>query len=266
MSEQSQPATNDPGKLTIDQLGRDLDSFTERARSSLAQADCEARALNHIYIGTEHLLLGLLAVEDGVAAKVLANLGVLPEKVREAVVISIGAGKEPVTGDIRLTPRAKHVLDLAREEAHQLSHHYIGTEHILLGLLKEGEGVAAGLLANHEIDHEKARREVQGVLGGLAKGNVITCRIWPRDLEAIDLLIEAGIRNTRSDAASWLIHAGIEANHELFEQVQSTVADIRRLRQQVQAVARDMAGRSLRATTAAAVPSTKVDDPPTRQP
>jgi hypothetical protein len=247
--------------MTVDQLGKDLDFFTERARASLVQADLEARGLNHNYIGTEHLLLGLLAVADSVGAKALATLGVQADTVREAVVHNIGTGKEPVTGEIGLTPRAKKVIQLARDEAHQLNHLYVGTEHILLGLLREGEGVAAGILTNLGVEYEKARVEVLAIIGTLVKGNVITCRIWPRDLEAIDLLVEAGIRNTRSDAASWLIHAGIEANHDLFEQVQTTVADIRRLRQQVQTVARELtAGRTRGAT------STRVDEPSTRQP
>lgn len=264
MSDQSQSAMSQLGQPIIDQLRKDLDLFTERARASLAHAQQEARGFNHNYLGTEHLLLGLLDVEDGIAAKALANLGIHTEKVRQAVVDHIGLGSEPSTGEIGLTPRAKHVLGLARDESRQLSHHYIGTEHILLGLAREGEGVAAGILANLEIDLDKARTEVLGVLGSLAKGMVITCRIWPRDLEAIDLLVEAGIRNTRSDAAAWLIHAGIEGNRELFEQVQTTVADIRRLRQQVQAVAREMAaGRTQ--VTAASSPG-RADDSSTRQP
>ncbi|MGH2460609.1 MAG: hypothetical protein ACRDIY_17285, partial [Chloroflexota bacterium] len=121
----------------------------------------------------------------------------------------------------------------------------------------EGEGVAAGILDVLGVDVERARSEAHQALASQAKGNVITCRIWPRDLEAIDLLVEAGIRNTRSDAAAWLIHAGIEGNHELFERVQTTVADIRRLRQRVQAVARDMAAREMVAERARlAAPST----------
>jgi ATP-dependent Clp protease ATP-binding subunit ClpA len=243
MSDQSQTRHAVVGLTTLDQLGKDLDLYSERARSSLTFADQEARGFNHNYVGTEHLLIGILDVEDGVAAKALANLGVQPERVRPAIVQAIGRGTEPVTGEIGLTPRAKQVLVLARDEARQFSHHYVGTEHILLALLREGEGVAAGILANLSVDLEKARVEVLQVLSSTAKGNVITCRIWPRDLEAIDLLVEAGIRNTRSDAAAWLIHAGIEGNRELFERVQATVADIRRLRQQVQAVARELAGR-----------------------
>src|SRR5262249_30094116 len=135
---------------------------------------------------------------------------------------------------------------------------------ILLGLAREGEGIAAGILTTNEVDLEKARAEVMGILGSQAKGNVVTCRIWPRDLEAIDLLVEAGIRNTRSDAAAWLIHAGIEGNRELFEKVQATVAEIRRLRRQVQTVALEMAGTHLAGASfrakPAASPTPKVDE------
>jgi hypothetical protein len=241
MAAQTQ-SSGDIGRLLVEQLGKDLDLYSERARLSLVNAEQEARGFNHNYIGTEHLLLGLLDVEEGVAAKALANLGVQAEKVRQTIVYTIGTGKDPVAGEIGPTPRAIRVLELTRDEARQLSHHYVGTEHILLGLAREGEGIAAGILTNNDVDLEKARAEVMGILGSQAKGNVVTCRIWPRDLEAIDLLVEAGIRNTRSDAAAWLIHAGIEGNRELFEKVQATVAEIRRLRRQVQSVALEMAG------------------------
>ncbi len=251
MSTQTTAHAEHIGRLTVEQLGKDLDLYSERARLSLAFAEREARELNHNYLGTEHLLLGLFDVADGVAAKVLANLGVEPDKVRQTILNNIGAEAEPFSGEIGPTPRAKHALELARDEARQLNHHYVGTEHILLGLTREGEGVAAGILSTHDVDVEKARAEVTSVLGNLTKGNVVTCRVSPRDLEAIDLLVAAGIRNTRSDAASWLIHAGIEGNRDLFEKVQATVAEIRRLRRQVQAVALEMAGGHLRS------PSTK---------
>lgn len=232
MSENPQP--------TIAEIGKRLDLFTERARASLARAEQEAESFNHNYLGTEHLLLGLLGDEESVAAKVLANLGVQAGAVRQAVVEHIGKGDQPFVGERRLTPRAEQILDLARDEAHKLSHHYVGTEHLLLGLVREGPGVGAIILADLGVDLERARTEVLHALTSTAKGTVITCRIWPRDLEAIDLLIEAGIRNTRSDAAAWLIHAGIETHRELFERVQSTVADIRRLREQAQTIAREI--------------------------
>jgi ATP-dependent Clp protease ATP-binding subunit ClpA len=242
VAQQAQSVVSQPGQYVANQLGKELDLYSERAGASLGLAEREARSFNHNYVGTEHLLLGLLAVEDGVGARALGNLDIRPETVRQAVVDYVGRGTDPVTEEIGLAPRARNALTHAREEARQLGHHYVGTEHILLGLLHEGEGVAAGILVNRGVDLEAARAEVVRVLGAQAKGNVITCRIWPRDLEAIDLLIEAGIRNTRSDAAAWLIHAGIEGNRELFERVRATVADIRRLRQQAQDIARELGG------------------------
>lgn len=223
---------------TIAGLGKKLDLFTERARASLGRAEEEAARLNHNYLGTEHLLLGLLVDEESVAGKVLASLGVQAGAVRQAVVKHIGRGDQPFSGERRLTPRAEQILGLAHDEARKLSHHYVGTEHLLLGLVREGQGIAAIILGDLGVDLERVRQEVTRVLTNTAKGMVVTCRIWPRDLDAIDLLIEAGIRNTRSDAAAWLIHAGIEAHRELFERVQSTVAEIRRLREQAQAIAR----------------------------
>lgn len=224
---------------TIREIAKKLDLFTDRARASLGHAEGEARSFNHNYLGTEHLLLGILDVEDGVGARVLSSLGVQPGAVRQEVATRIGEGDQRFNGERRLTPRALQVLELARDEARKLSHHYVGTEHLLLGLVREGEGVAAIILTNLGVDLGRARAEVIRVLNNLAKGAVITCRAWPRDLEAIDLLVEAGIRTTRSDAAAWLLHAGVEAHRELFEKVQTTVADIRRLRLQAQAIARD---------------------------
>src|SRR3972149_5054367 len=112
-----------------------FDKFTERARKVLTLAQEEAQRFNHNYIGTEHLLLGLVREGDGVAAKVLANLGVELNKVRSAVEFIIGRGDRTVTGEIGLTPRAKKGIELAVDAARRLSHHYIGTEHLLLGLV-----------------------------------------------------------------------------------------------------------------------------------
>ena len=117
-----------------------FDKFTERARKVLTLAQDEAQRFNHNYIGTEHLLLGLVREGDGVAARVLENLGVELNKVRTAVEFIIGRGDRPVVGEIGLTPRAKRVIELAVDEARRLGHNYIGTEHLLLGLVREGEG------------------------------------------------------------------------------------------------------------------------------
>src|SRR5687767_12219236 len=141
-----------------------FDKFTERARKVLQLAQEEAQRFNHNYIGTEHLLLGLVREGEGVAAKVLANLGVDLNKVRSAVEFIIGRGERTVTGDIGLTPRAKKVIELSVEEARRLNHNYIGTEHLLLGLVREGEGIAAGVLESLGVSLDKVRQQVIYVL------------------------------------------------------------------------------------------------------
>ncbi|HEY91861.1 MAG TPA: ATP-dependent Clp protease ATP-binding subunit [Dehalococcoidia bacterium] len=141
-----------------------FEKFSERARRVLTLAQEEAQHLNHSYIGTEHILLGLLREEEGVAAKVLTNLNVGLGKVRSGVEFIIGHGDKPSTGDIGLTPRAKRVIELAIDEARNLGHNYIGTEHLLLGLLHEGGGVAAGVLDSFGITLEQVRTETTRIL------------------------------------------------------------------------------------------------------
>ncbi|MCY3569154.1 MAG: ATP-dependent Clp protease ATP-binding subunit, partial [Chloroflexi bacterium] len=141
-----------------------FDKFTERARRVLTLAQEEAQRFNHNYIGTEHLLLGLVREGDGVAAKVLSNLGVELTKVRSAVEFIIGRGDRAVLGEIGLTPRAKKVIELAVDEARRLNHHYIGTEHLLLGLVREGEGIAAGVLESLGVNLERVRAETTRIL------------------------------------------------------------------------------------------------------
>jgi len=141
-----------------------FERFTERARQVVVLAQEEARALKHNYIGTEHLLLGLLREEEGVAARVLDGLEVSVEEVRAAVVRIVGSGEESPQGQIPFTPRAKKVLELALREALSLGHNYIGTEHILLGLVREDEGVAARILLDLDAEPEKIRGEVMRTL------------------------------------------------------------------------------------------------------
>ncbi|MFC2007205.1 ATP-dependent Clp protease ATP-binding subunit [Chloroflexota bacterium] len=141
-----------------------FEKFSERARRVLTIAQEEARNLNHNYIGTEHILLGLVREEEGVAAKVLTNLGIGLGKVRSAVEFIIGRGEKPSAGETGLTPRAKKVIELAIDEARQLGHNYIGTEHLLLGLLREGEGVASNVLDSFGINLERTRAEITKVL------------------------------------------------------------------------------------------------------
>ena len=137
-----------------------LNKFTERAKKVLVFAQDEATRFNHNYIGTEHLLLGLVREGEGIAAQVLTNLGVELNKVRNAVEFIIGRGERMVVGDISLTPRAKRVIELSIEEARRLGHNYIGTEHLLLGLVREGEGIAAGVLESLGVNLEKVRAQV----------------------------------------------------------------------------------------------------------
>ncbi len=141
-----------------------FDKFTERARKVLTLAQEEATRFNHNYIGTEHLLLGLVREGEGVAAKVLGNLGVELNRVRSAVEFIIGRGDRMIVGEIGLTPRAKKVIELAVDEARRLGHHYIGTEHLLLGLVREGEGIAAGVLESLGVNLEKVRSQTIQVL------------------------------------------------------------------------------------------------------
>src|SRR3954453_11300109 len=141
-----------------------FDKFTERARKVLSLAQEEAQRFQHNYIGTEHLLLGLVREGEGIAAKVLSNLGVELNKVRSAVEFIIGRGDRMVIGDISLTPRAKKVIELSVEEARRLNHNHIGTEHLLLGLVREGEGIAAGVLESLGVSLDKVRNQVIYVL------------------------------------------------------------------------------------------------------
>ena len=137
-----------------------FERFTDRARRVVVLAQEEARMLNHNYIGTEHILLGLIHEGEGVAAKALESLGISLEAVRSQVEEIIGQGQSAPTGHIPFTPRAKKVLELSLREALQLGHNYIGTEHILLGLIREGEGVAAQVLQKLGADLNRVRQQV----------------------------------------------------------------------------------------------------------
>jgi ATP-dependent Clp protease ATP-binding subunit ClpC len=147
-----------------------FERFTDRARRVVVLAQEEARLLNHNYIGTEHLLLGLIHEGQGVAAKALESLGIRLEAVRSQVEEIIGRGERAPTGHIPFTPRAKKVLELSLRESKQLGHDYIGTEHILLGLVREGEGVAAQVLVKLGADLSRARGQVIELLSGEAGG------------------------------------------------------------------------------------------------
>ena len=230
--------------------------FTARAKKVLVLAEEEARDLNHRHIGTEHLLLGLVREGKGLGGEILGLSGVELDKVRSAIGYLLGRGDAPVTGDMNLTPRVKRVLELAVDESRLRQVNYVGTEHLLLGLLREGEGIAAGVLASLDVEVDQVRNAVQQHLGAEAieepaslrgrveqslrqffsgpRENVLSIRVDNSDVAAIDSLVEAGVLKTRSEAAAWLIKSGIEANRSLFERVQTKTAEIRRLRQEAQ--------------------------------
>jgi ATP-dependent Clp protease ATP-binding subunit ClpC len=150
-----------------------FERFTDRARRVVVLAQEEARMLNHNHIGTEHILLGLIHEGEGVAAKTLESLGISLEVVRQQVSEIIGQGQQAPSGHIPFTPRAKRVLELSLREAKELGHSYIGTEHILLGLIREGEGVAAQVLVKLGADLDRARQQVIQLLHGRAGGDLI---------------------------------------------------------------------------------------------
>ena len=147
-----------------------FERFTDRARRVVVLAQEEARMLNHNYIGTEHILLGLIHEGEGVAAKALESMNISLDAVREQVQEIIGQGQAAPTGHIPFTPRAKKVLELSLREALQLGHNYIGTEHILLGLIREGEGVAAQVLQKLGADLNRVRQTVIQLLSGYTGG------------------------------------------------------------------------------------------------
>ena len=147
-------------------LGAVFERFTERARRVLTFAQEEARQLNHSFIGTEHILLGLIREGDGVGAQTLRSLGISLQAVRDQVQETIGTAGTVISGSPPFTPRAKKVLELALREALQLNHSYIGTEHLLLGLVREGEGVAATVLVSLGADLPRVRREVNNLMSG----------------------------------------------------------------------------------------------------
>jgi ATP-dependent Clp protease ATP-binding subunit ClpA len=228
------------------------DKFSEKAQQALLFASEEAQLFNHNYIGTEHLLLGLLHEGTGTAARILNECGVELQKVRKAVEFIVGRGKEPVEGEPGLTLRAQVVIALAVSEGWRTPDHRIDTEQLLLGIIREGEGIAAGIMERLSTSLEQVRTKVLQALlnqnvpnvptdplkeAARNKSNVVACRVDGNDLDAIDMLVEVGIRTTRSDAASWLIHAGIEANRSVLESVQATVGEIRQLRTRAQAAA-----------------------------
>jgi len=224
-----------------------FNKFTDEARKVLSLAQEEAQRFNHNYIGTEHLLLGLTRAPGGVAERTLRELGVSMDKVRAAVEYMIGRGDRIVLGDIGLTPRAKKVVELAVDESLRLNHHSVGTEHLLLGLIREGEGIAAGVLVNLGVSLERAREQVLRVLAEAPAGGdaspmrqrtPITCWFNADELAALDALVETGAHPSRDEAAAWLIRAGLLAREDVLEQIRAKLTEIERLRAEARALLR----------------------------
>ena len=159
-----------------------FERFTERARQVVVLAQEEARALRHNYIGTEHLLLGLLREEQGIGARVLESLGATLDGVRAQVAEIVGQGEDVVGGQLPFAPRGKRVLDLALREALAMGHNWIGTEHVLLGLVRENDGVAMQILLDRGLSADRIRDEVVRMLGGPppAGGPPPPPAPWPR--------------------------------------------------------------------------------------
>ena len=158
-----------------------FERFTDRARRAIVLAQEEARMLNHNYVGTEHILLGLIHEGDGVAAKALEGLGISLDAVRQQVEEIIGQGQEVPSGHIPFTPRAKKVLELSHREAAQLGHNYIGTEHILLGLISESRGVAAQVLVKLGADQSRVSQQVIRLLHGYSAEEPVPARSAARE-------------------------------------------------------------------------------------
>ena len=178
-----------------------FERFTDRARRVVVLAQEEARMLNHNYIGTEHILLGLIHEGEGVAAKALESLGISLEAVRQQVEEIIGQGQQAPSGHIPFTPRAKKVLELSLREALQLGHNYIGTEHILLGLIREGEGVAAQVLVKLGADLNRVRQQVNQLLHGYQGKEPAAAGAPPEAASSTSLVLDQFGRNLTAGRA-----------------------------------------------------------------
>jgi len=188
-----------------------FERFTDRARRVVVLAQEEARMLNHNYIGTEHILLGLIHEGEGLAAKALENLDISLVAVREQVQEIIGQGQQAPTGHIPFTPRAKKVLEYSLREGLQLGHTYIGTEHILLGLIREGEGVAAQVLVKLGADLNKVRQQVIQLLSGYqgkepaaVSGAASESQGSAQSMLAASQALEAGASDLRAEVERFL--------------------------------------------------------------
>lgn len=194
------------------QMADNFEKFTEGARRVFSLMQEEAARFNHNYLGTEHILLGLVREGDGIAARVLTNLGVQLPKVRSAVEFIIGHGDGLVVGDPGLTPRAKKVIELAMDEARLLGNNAIGTEHLLLGLVREGGGIAVGVLESLGVSLESVRRSVMQVVSQSssyqqAAASTIVCRV---DIPAADYLRLRGFAKRSDRTVDDLIQEAVQ--------------------------------------------------------
>jgi ATP-dependent Clp protease ATP-binding subunit ClpA len=210
-----------------------FERFTDRARRVIVLAQEEARALRHDYIGTEHILLGLIHEGEGVAAKALEALGIGLQAVRQQVEELIGQGEEQRSGHIPFTPRAKKVLELSLRESQQLGHNYIGTEHILLGLIREGDGVAAQVLVRLGADLNRVRQQVIEVLADHQARQPASQQPAPVGLRTgrmpAGLQARVSALESRLSALEQRLGTGPDTG-ELDEQVQRLSAELERLK------------------------------------
>jgi Clp amino terminal domain, pathogenicity island component/ClpX C4-type zinc finger len=190
-----------------------FDRFTERARTVMQFSQEEAQRLQHNYIGTEHLLLGLLREREGVAGRVLTSLGVDLDQARQAVEGVVGRGDHRVSGEIRLTPRAKKVVELAVDEARRLHHHFLGTEHLLLGLLREGQGIGAGVLESFGLSLQEVRAHIIQVLKEQRKPALV-CSFCRKQQDQVQRLIAGPGGVSVCDECVAALSSGPEAHQE----------------------------------------------------
>lgn len=238
------------GEIADEHDRRGIDSwrlarYTTRARRIATLAQEEARRFNHAYLGAEHLLLAIVRDGESNAAHILVGLGVDLQELGSTIELHLGRGDQPVSGVLPKTPRLDKARECAAREASQVGAARIGTEHLLFGLLSEGGNVAAKVLTNFGV-HESEVRDQVARLGAdgerreagpeAPKGIVLTCRITDHDRDVLDTLVEVGFRTSRSDAAAWAIHAGLDAHQALVEKAVTALAEMRRLRDEVQSM------------------------------
>jgi len=212
-----------------------FERFTDRARRVVVLAQEEARMLNHNYIGTEHILLGLIHEGEGVAAKALESLGISLEAVRQQVEEIIGQGQQAPSGHIPFTPRAKKVLELSLREALQLGHNYIGTEHILLGLIREGDGVAAQVLVKLGADLNRVRQQVEEIIGQGQQAPSGHIPFTPRAKKVLELSLREALQLGHNYIGTEHMLLGLvrEGEGVAAQVLVSLGADLARVRQQV---------------------------------